>query len=260
LHKVRGNIDTNFDENIHEAFVGIYAINNLRNYIPNFVYTFEIFRYPCLFQKSKDCNYLITELIPGQTWGKFVDNCIIDEFLNILLQICLSLKLAIQLYDFTHYDLHSGNVIIRKVEQPISIKYNDDIINTQHIATIIDFGSSHIQIDGVNYGRILKNGNIHNFSFWEHDIFKFLGFTWKHIDPYMIKEKISDDLQEAINTVDDWDEYFYNMGWPHPYKKSNEESSNESSDESSNESSENYLDNPSYIKAVKSLDDDIKKL
>ena len=114
LSRVFGDIDEYFDENIHEAFIGLYAINHLRAIIPNFVYTYGIFRNPCIFEKSSQCNYLLLELIPGQTWKKFIRTATTDQFVNTFLQLCLSLKIAKEKYDFTHYDLHYENIIIKK--------------------------------------------------------------------------------------------------------------------------------------------------
>lgn len=217
LSRVFGDIDEFFDENIHEAFIGLCAVNYLREVIPNFVYTYGIFRNPCIFQKDSQCNYLMIELIPGQTWKKFIRTATVDQFLDTFLQICLSLKLAKEKYDFTHYDLHYENVIIKRLSDPIEIQYDlDNIISTSLVATIIDFGSSHIKIEGFDYGRILSEGNIHNFSFWEHDIFKFLGFTIEAIDIETIRSRGKKILKEARNAVETANQAFEAYELPHP--------------------------------------------
>lgn len=204
LHKVEGDINTSFDENIHEAFIGLYAINNLRKIIPNFVYTFGMFNDKCVFQPDYSCNYLITEYIPGKPLSKFIKNSNVTQFVEILLQVCLSLKLAGELYDFTHYDLHSGNLIIQELDHKIDISYDSESINTQLVAVFIDFGSTHVKLDDINYGRDLQDYNIHNKFFWEHDIVKLLCHAYSRIDPQMIKNRLQDKLVSAEEYRDYW--------------------------------------------------------
>ena len=65
---------------------------------------------------------------------------------------------------------------LKKLDDPIEIGYDSD-------NTIIDFGSSHIKIDGSDYGRIYVKviSIIHKFL-GNMISFKFLGFTVEAID------------------------------------------------------------------------------
>jgi len=140
-------------EIIHEALVGIKYINKLRQYIPNFAYIFGYFT--CEEYDKELCNgknviaYVVYENIPGQTlYDAIVDGLNGDDFLNIYLQILLSLDLAYRNYKFTHYDLHTDNVVLRKFDDYIYViyPYNNGyvLVKTKYIPVIIDYANSYI--------------------------------------------------------------------------------------------------------------------
>lgn len=214
LERLHDEEDDDFDDVLHEAFIGFYAMNNLRKYIPNFVYTYGLFRNPCVYPRSINCNYLLLELIPGQVWTKFIKTATVSEFLNIFLQTCLSLNLARELYGFTHYDLHSDNIIIKKLDKPIEIRYGpENIITTKLVAKIIDFGNAHVKIDGTDYGRVWKKVNVHNYTFWEQDIFKILGFSLGAIDFEMMISSAKEKIQKAQENVDYVEKYLFPLNF-----------------------------------------------
>lgn len=154
--------------NIHEVFIALH-LNRYRKFISNYAYCFGYFKCnsPLDFGAGEtsicntegDNNFIIYESIKGKslkevmTWNKVA----FDKLLNYYLQILLALYTARDL-QFTHYDLHTANIIIRPtgMKEKTAITYIIDgekyYLETNEIATMVDFGYSYIQINGVGYG------------------------------------------------------------------------------------------------------------
>ena len=156
-------------ELIHEIFIGIFAINNLRRYIPNFMYTygglscsisFKDDGTPIICKDNGEGKYALLENLKGSIpFRKYTLSGIdTEEFVNIYLQVLLSLQVAYEKYDFTHYDLHDMNVLLRDPPDGKDvIKYplesGDVHLRVNKVATLIDFGTSHIKINDKSYGK-----------------------------------------------------------------------------------------------------------
>jgi hypothetical protein len=169
-------------EYIHEAYIGNKVINNLSKHIPNFVYIFGFYR------KNKKVN-LITEHIEGETLFQYLTGTQFNmtEFIFIIIQLCFALKVAQNKCGFVHYDLAPWNIILKRLETPVSFDYmisHDNIyrISTTIIPIIIDYGKSHVINNGYHYGLI----NMFNSSI-SQDIFTLLV---KSID-IIISKKLS---------------------------------------------------------------------
>lgn len=198
---------------IHEYFIGAFGTNTLRNKIPNFSFILGLFQcsppyidnYSYAVNESvrladsKDrraltfcqndvtenqVNYLLYENISNSTTLKdfIVNGCTFEQYLNILSQLVLALELAYSECDFTHYDLHDENVLVRELPQEILIAYEIDgvkqYLRTKYVATIIDFGRSHIKYEGNDFGYALIEGGVYpNRSYPMYDIYKILMFT-----------------------------------------------------------------------------------
>ena len=180
-------------EYIHEAFIGSKVINNLLKHIPNFAYNFGMYR------NNKKVN-VITEYIEGETFYDYLmgNNFNIQEFMFILIQVCLSLKVAQNRCGFVHYDLTPWNIILSRLDEPVSfdymISYNQIYrVNTRVIPIIIDYGKSHVIYNGYHYGFI----NMFNSSI-SQDIFTLLV---KSIDIVMNKDRLSKSDFHAMFTL-----------------------------------------------------------
>lgn len=216
----------------HEAVVGLYAINNLREKIPNFTMTRGVI--DCTFPaiglnnevvsvcpgyntKSSTIPYLINELVANSTnFSNFLksNKCTKDHVLNFLAQITLSIRYAHKEYKFTHYDLHTENILINENELYSGgcyIRYpyeqNKDILVLSpdgQIATIIDFGYSYFELNGESYGNIHPGFNMYQIyndrSFPISDIYKVLFFSLSYLLRYNIK--VFDQVYRIAN-------YFY---------------------------------------------------
>ena len=112
-----------------------------------------------------------------------------QEFILYYLQLLLALRIANNKYDFTHYDLHGGNVLIRKYSDDffyIPYEYKGKtkyLLSPGGIATIIDYGMSHVNIDGKDIGILDSTGGFTKYDMYYNksdimkDAYKLLCFT-----------------------------------------------------------------------------------
>ena len=179
-------------DGVHEYIVGALALNNIRKYVPNFAYIFGTF--DCgspVIGGNKDIdtwcgyqpgvNYVVYENVnPSTPLGNLNRSIGFDKFLNYYLQIMLALRVAYNKYDFTHYDLHDQNVLVRKLDRTVAIPYDTPkgkrYIVTDSIATVIDYGQSHVKIGGNSFGfyGLEAYGTVATHSFPLFDAYKLL--------------------------------------------------------------------------------------
>jgi serine/threonine protein kinase len=135
---------------INESFITLKGLNNLAKQIPNFCYVYGLFD-----------NYLLSEFVKGISLSEWIDKKFnFSDFLNILIQVSLSIHMAQKAFLFVHWDLVPWNIIITPLEKQIEIDY---IINerqvyrlkTNFIAKIIDFEKSHIVYENIHYGGVV---------------------------------------------------------------------------------------------------------
>jgi len=159
----------------HEFFIG-YCLNSLRPLIPNFMYVYGRFFCnkpengnrvcPIPSDEGLSYNYLMMESIkPGISLMQAVVDFNFEQFMSVYLQIISAVGMAYERFDFTHYDLHSSNVLIQGLPtgEPIFIKYslggNEFYIKSGVIAKIIDYGLSHIRVKD-DQNNVMDFGNI----------------------------------------------------------------------------------------------------
>jgi hypothetical protein len=208
LFVVKAPLNSNTDL-LHELIVGLYGTNFLRQDIPNFAYIYGGFKCgsPFVDDHTKEVttwcldndntvNYVLYENIKNSiSLTDYVKVCTEIEFLDAILQSVLSLRHANNVIDYTHYDAHDENILIRKLNDASSGKQNnmfsiryptkrgDRYINTDFIATFIDQGMAHIQtrapkgyesrsVGYLNYPYSI----VPDKSYIWHDIYKLLMF------------------------------------------------------------------------------------
>lgn len=206
---VKVSRDPQNDNLLHEAIVGLYGTNKLRRYIPNFAYVYGAFKCspPLIDPETKKVatwclhnenavNYVLYENIaPSITARKYLQSCSGQEFVNMYLQVLYAERLALKLIDYTHFDLHTENVLLRKIDYDgeFQIAYETEngkeYITTRNVPTLIDYGFSHIKIPAViEDGKVVKeemHSGVSGFtpyfiypdhSWIMHDMYKFLLF------------------------------------------------------------------------------------
>jgi serine/threonine protein kinase len=187
---------SDFDDALHEYFVGAFGTNKIREKgVPNFAYLYGFFSCspPVLSQSGRVLTwctknhptggYIVQEKIPGITLKQRIPTLGAKEFINLFVQIVLALREA-QEVGFTHYDLHTSNVILRKLPETSAIEYAGEngekkILLTDTVATLIDYGFAHVEVQGKHYGYFFASqGNVDpKVAFPLHDVFKLLCFS-----------------------------------------------------------------------------------
>ncbi len=84
------------------------------------------------------------------------------HLLVMLCMLMLSLQIAQDTLEFTHYDLHPGNVLIVELSEYKKFIYNcrgeQFVLTSKYVPYIIDFGRTHIKPDNaVKYGKSFKD-------------------------------------------------------------------------------------------------------
>lgn len=166
--------------------------------------------------KEGPCMYLYTEEVPGDTLADWIENNFdYEEFRKILLKIFGALYEANQELDFTHYDLHPGNVIITyEGLEPV----------------IIDLDAAHIKYEGGHLGRadFEEFGVLNWTSFWIYDVFKLLIICLDRLvetkDELPLKPSDLEEFNSAIKMVLKLLTYFnesIDLAWMHQYLEVN---------------------------------------
>lgn len=187
------------DNLTHEVIVGVYGVNQLRSSVLNFSTVYGGLRCSppvidedskkvltfCSSEKDLVTYALYENIAPADTAKKFLETCSVQEFLNMYLQIVYALRLAKDVCDFTHYDLHSSNVLIRKLDKEYELVYETEkgveYIRSNFVASIIDYGYSHIKYDENHYGKfgLYRVSTFMTTSWIFHDLYKFLCFCMR---------------------------------------------------------------------------------
>lgn len=167
--------DPNGPSLYHEMIIGAFGTNKLRSKIPNFAYILGGVKCsPPWIKQNKDvatwcthnsngrndATYLFYENVtPATGFGDSLKTMAPKDFVNYYMQILLALRLARKEINLTHYDLHTDNVLLRSPPEgvKVSIAYetpggNTEYMITDKIATIIDYGLSHITYKDRHYG------------------------------------------------------------------------------------------------------------
>lgn len=213
--------DKNDKSLLHEMLVGILGTDPLKVLIPNYAYIYGGFTCSSPIYDKKDSklitrwcdsgspnkiSYVVYENIKNSIpMDKLSAECSVtlEDFLNrysigprmrgcdhglqvfkeVIGQCFYALRNMYKQIDFTHYDLHPGNLLISKLEERRSIGYNsyDErpvYINSQYVAKIIDFGFSHFKYLGHDLGKTrLEQFSIYaDKSFIMYDIYKIIVF------------------------------------------------------------------------------------
>jgi hypothetical protein len=90
---------------------------------------------------------------------------LMKHILHIFIQLFNAIEMAQKAYKYMHWDLHSNNVIIKKVDYPVSfditlqngtvIKMND----VEYVPMIIDYGMNCLTINGAFLGNFFDNSS-----------------------------------------------------------------------------------------------------
>jgi len=150
-----------FNSGLDEIFVGTLVTNHYEGFVK--VSGAKIMT-PCPDNITYEfCSLINENYILGKSLGDWIISNILSktfslDLYSILLKVFENLSNAYKDTGFTHYDLHTENIMIDEFNNP----------------TIIDYGYSYVRHDDKNCGQLLVMGEIYNRPMWLHDVFKIL--------------------------------------------------------------------------------------
>ena len=144
------------------------------------------------YNENLESYYVMYEKISGESIESFVSKIETENdekmLISYIIQIALALQIAQKQINFTHYDLHTENIILRKLPEIQVVEYHIDEttyrIETDAIPTIIDYGMSHFTMNGVPFGiedHFRHLGIIPTITSQGHDMHKLLFYTLSSI-------------------------------------------------------------------------------
>jgi hypothetical protein len=161
VFKASSQMSEEYNGIFHEYTIGI-LLNYLFFETPTFVYTYngffcsifnENFQSLCNITDSIALtNIIVLEYLGEQTLKSILNKLTLNELINIILIILLTLIIAKEKYNFSHNDLHLGNIMIVELDylKPVKFKFENEeyIIYSKYIPKIIDFGKSSMHSKG----------------------------------------------------------------------------------------------------------------
>lgn len=162
----RGNPEYH-DQLLHELFVMMLYTNRLRKLVPNFQLVYGSLNLQRPHKSIEDCvgicpcntgqsvDYLLLEKLNGITMTEALKSCTLDEFLSWIIQLSLAIEMGVIHFGFTHNNLQTDNVIIRKLDSPVVIRYFHRnqlyLLTTSSLAVMTNFELAHVKhkYDGV---------------------------------------------------------------------------------------------------------------
>lgn len=194
---------------VHELVVGHY-LNQLRaKGISNFVSVYGSFRCSipvideetqmvkewCSEYASKKVDYVVYEDIKDSmnALSYLMKEQSVYHVASLFLQIAMATRMANDLFPYTHYDLHPGNVLMRDItsafanapippESDFYLRYRTRLgeefyVLADRVATIIDYGTVFANGYGTPELHPVTNGRYADRSFPLHDVYKLLCFV-----------------------------------------------------------------------------------
>ena len=165
-------------EVLHEAAIGV-ALNSISHMTPNFMYFYGLL--PCDFNYNIEYPILTTldvnQEYPGFPVFEFIEGQLFYNWLSaksatktqkdeediksVISQVLLSLYIANEMIDYTHFDLHYDNVMVIDLgtKKPIQYELPDGTIyewETQYLAKIIDYGRNYAKVKDMEIFKNLK--------------------------------------------------------------------------------------------------------
>jgi hypothetical protein len=182
-------------ENIHEVFVGINGINDIVKYIPNFRY---------VFGKTKDYS-VVSEFVNGETFDKWLisEKFNVKEYIFIIIQIAMALKVAQKNCMFVHNNLVPSKVVIQILPVFVDFDYVTDFgeiyrIKTNIIPVLISYSKTHIVKDMRHHG--FEESSLYSYSTIK-DILTIILHSLKIIVNLRLNPKDLDDIVKISNFV-----------------------------------------------------------
>lgn len=212
----------------HELFVGLMGTNLLRDECYNFAFVYGGFRMrrpsigpggdivtlcPAPGEQKDSATsvpFLMMENLAGSvSLANYFPQMDVLKMLSFYFQILFALNLANRRIGFTHYDLHTENVMLRDISDsgfgkefliPYTFEGRRLYVRTTKVATIIDYGMAGIKYQDTYYGTpsvYEHRGAMFNDKPWPlHDAYKLLMFM---LQASIIQNK--PDVEAALTKI-----------------------------------------------------------
>lgn len=183
---IRVPVLSKVDDCASESSCAMMATNEMRRIIPNFLYLFTSFTASPMYIREdkavswathteKTVTYLLYEKV-GMALQDFIQHASVIEFMEVFLQILLALRTANLQCKFTHYQIKSDMISVRRLNTPISIAYatpeGQKYLTTNSLALITPSPVAYFKKDNIEYGTIkFINQRIHKADFLISDYF-----------------------------------------------------------------------------------------
>lgn len=183
-----------YHELIHEAWVGSFAISKLPSAIQKYFLpvrraSFSQTVLTNIYPKSKPFQeyiYLVYDYVEHISYQAYVRDLNFEKLKRLIRKIIDILHQANEAIEFTHYDLHTNNIIIAD-DEPL----------------IIDYEFSHVKINGKNYSYRDNSYGINDRSCWFFDVIKFLLCNAMLFDNYYVDHRCKLTYSEPPTKVDE---------------------------------------------------------
>ena len=197
---------------MHEYAI-MNSLNDLRSYCPHFCKSYGILeckRNPKYgkqvsdpFKITEDIKYLIKEdvvLIENIEKSTKLYNYIYSDkiseniIISIIKQVLLAVSIAQSKKQFTHYDLHSNNIMMKKCNKDVVFLY---VIDEQNQFCVPTFGHYPVIIDfGFSYIKDMEDGPLWPSMGHTKEGFTSSIFNWV-TDPKLFLVTVSDELKHS---------------------------------------------------------------
>jgi hypothetical protein len=227
-----------------EYLIGYNVINKLADIIPTFIHTHSlslikgepvfIDGYPsfhlCKPYDFKDINkknydetqaLIILDHIDGNCLASQVTNLSLNDLSLIILNIFLSLKIGYEKFKFTHWDLHTENILLKRHHENSFLYKNNRYKIGSFLPIIFDYGLSAATVNNFRLETYERLGNGMNpkwvsrftdvwkfmvsltYDCWYHDKYDHYQFLKKFMIKFFIPSVKSQNFLKFIITSSD---------------------------------------------------------
>jgi len=198
---------------IEQENIVMQSLNKIRNFCPNFCKGYGMLNIPITpsFRKVENpfeienrykiqSNVLMMEHIdPAKKLYKYLKNKDVSEdiIFSLIKQSLIAVQIAQNKNKFTHYDLHSNNILVKKCEKNSCMLY---ILDNNTSVLIPTFGNYPVIIDyGFSYVQDMQNNPL--YSALPHTDVGFMSDRFDPIaDPKLFLVTVSDELKKYRET------------------------------------------------------------
>ena len=158
-------------DDIRHEYSIMKTLNKYKDVLPVFSYIYDY---------NKQHRLIITELVKGEKLSAIRNKLSVDDNLAIYVQIVYFLWYAGEKWKYAHNDLHSNNIMVRKLPKKVKIGLTidglDDItFKTQYVIYIVDQGRAIMSTVAPSLKKYIESSRVFNTKldfFFEDENFK----------------------------------------------------------------------------------------